>query len=62
MSRKENKSVSCFFRKWEVDDERNSHLPIPQTVEQKRVEHEMTEIAEKTSRQLGISRRQGSRC
>ncbi len=70
MSRQKNKSVSRLFRKCELDDERNLHLPIPtqvvlneehlpigQTAAQKRVEHELTELAKATSKQLGISRR-----
>jgi hypothetical protein len=70
MSRHKNKSVSRLFRKCEVDDEKNLHLPIPtqvisneehlpieQTAAQRRVEHELTEIADRNAKRLGISRR-----
>ncbi len=70
MSSNKNQNASGLFRKCEIDDEKKlhlpiptqvvsneEHLPIPQTAAQKRVEHELTGLAEKTSKQLGISRR-----
>jgi uncharacterized protein len=63
--------VNGFIRKDEFDDYRDLHLPVPtmsvsneefvplpQTADQKRVERETVQLAEQTSRRLGISRRQ----
>ncbi|MGB7926181.1 MAG: amidohydrolase family protein [Pyrinomonadaceae bacterium] len=59
-----------WVRKSDLDEQRGLNLPIPtqvvsneefapppQTEEQKRVEHHLTELADRQSRRLGISRR-----
>jgi uncharacterized protein len=65
-----NKFVTRWIRKSDVDQACNRELPIPtqvisneefipipQTVEQKKVEYQLTELADQTSKRLGISRR-----
>ena len=71
MSLNKNRKKPVLFRKCEIDDVKDlhlplptqvisneEHLPIPQTEAQKRVEYELTELAETTSKRLGMSRRQ----
>jgi predicted TIM-barrel fold metal-dependent hydrolase len=71
MKSKKNMAAPRLFRKSEVDDKNNlhlpiptqvvsneEHLPIPQTDAQKRVECELTELADRTSKSLGVTRRQ----